>query len=105
MTNQEETVAVPVELLKDWSSRMSGFDHGMADEMRAVLPKPKPRFVAVDLRKWNSGEPLGPGGINELPELLTLLDSILADEVMSPELRASIRYAFCAALGVTNAHT
>jgi hypothetical protein len=102
MSDIEETVAVPVELLKHSARvlRANEFEQEALD-LIALLPKPKPRLVAVDPNALpmsyfaNAAE-----WFDSQPDLLALLDEVLKDEVLSPELRASIRQGFCDALGV-----
>lgn len=96
MTNIDdlpETVAVPVRLLRKLVEDEPG-DYAVR-EAKALLPRR--RIVAVE----DDGSNLSSVYLATLPDLLTLLDSVLDDEVISPGLRASIRHAFCAALEVT----
>jgi len=97
------TVAVPVELIK---TKVQEYEDGgwpvAANEWRDLLPKLKPRLVAVDL---GSVETLFYGSsirelLNAKPDLLTLLDDVCDDRLVfkdAADLKACIR----AALGVT----
>lgn len=105
MTDQTpETVAVPVELLR----RVLNPSQEPSDalwQLEQLLPKPKPRLVAVNLDDYANDEKVAVYEMNHWPDLLTLLDAVadgLADrgwlsELGVQNLRADIR----AALGVS----
>jgi len=100
------TVAVPVELLSDWAERMNGYDFGMAEEIRSVVPKPTPRLVAVDIDYIDGMASVELASyLFEQPDLLTREQKTMLEEAMRPVMmddRLGIVMArIRAALGVT----
>lgn len=106
MTNNENTVAVPVELLKRYlASSDSERWPQMADEFRKLLPKPKPRLVAVDLDWTDSAAEVDlPDYLARQPDLLTLLDEAISGGCSDDSMIRvdAAKEAIRAALGVTD---
>lgn len=102
MTNREdlpETVAVPVELLKRVQG--DGVTSPATNELLALIPKPKPRLVAVTSEQWY-GDSLTDTEFASLPDLLTLLDDAIAIYPGDVHIahREGLKLAIRAALGV-----
>jgi hypothetical protein len=104
------TVAVPVELVKHAARvlRANEFEQEALD-MIALLPKPKPKLVAIDLKNLGSigdGEAVGWDAyrlLSNQPDLLTLLDEAIdaVPYLGVAGIGADIKVRIRAALGVT----
>lgn len=94
MTDNEETVAVPVELLEalKWEGRLPF-------SLREYLPKPKPRLVAVTRNRWENE--IRQDWFESQPDLLTLLDhAVDSIPTFTQESRDLVKARMRTALGV-----
>jgi len=104
MTN-EETVAVPVELLKSMlNNPLTDISDDVSGALRSLLPKPKPRLVAVvpDNSIW-SDEARWVGVKQDLarePDLLTVIHSTIGG-ILGDDDATMLTHEIRAALGVT----
>lgn len=81
MTDNDDTVAVPVELAERVAEALNtqGAWPQMAEDIRALIPKPKPRLVAVDMDQIKDlyhGSAIW-AHLTAQPDLLTVLDGVL----------------------------
>lgn len=103
MTDNKETVEVPVDLLERLLELKMTIP--LDQEVRALLPKPKPRLVAVTPEQWeNQGSN---AWIDTQPDLLTLLDEAVDSIVFETNFsahtkRQDIKAHIHAALGVNH---
>lgn len=99
------TVSVPVELLKRFKLDNHARVLTSAEkELVTLIPKPKPRLVAVTREQWY-GDSLTDAEFASLPDLLTLLDEAMESVTerwtvnytdsrsLSSDLKARIRIA------------
>jgi hypothetical protein len=103
MSSDDKTVAVPVELIERYlnSSDAERWPE-MANKLRALIPKPKPRLVAARVfpdEKWDT---IDGRALADQPDLLTVLDGVIDDRLLfkdAADLKKHIRKA----LGVEDA--
>jgi hypothetical protein len=74
-----DEVLVPVELVERVAEALNtqGAWPQMAKDLRALIPKPKPRLVAVNLDDYANDERLSVYELNHWPDLLTVLDDVI----------------------------
>jgi hypothetical protein len=85
MSSDDKTVAVPVELLRRVVHSVPGDLDGLRNDLLALdalIPKPKPRLVAVDQSYFeqivdNDGWRAANEWLSAQPDLLTVLDGVI----------------------------
>jgi hypothetical protein len=101
------TVAVPVELIRQM---LDNEDTDLTDDVhnafRALLPKPTPRLVAVDLDKLFTERSFGVPVVtldllSDQPDLLTLLQGVMVRVQLNSNQRSAVLIALKHDLGVT----
>jgi hypothetical protein len=103
MSDNEETVSVPVKLLRSILMDYSPENY-VWQEVDTLIPKPKPRLVAVDLdqivRRGSHGEIMLYSDLENQPDLLTVLDEAIDGALYLPRVRKDFKARIYAALGV-----